>query len=278
VRRVFLVDDPIRTDNTSVKVRDVPAFRTSPHGYDRAEVDQFVRAEVEECAQLRQRVTELEATLDATLTYLQSRRQSGERNAGTAIHRTPAPRLLAPAVHQRSERVRSLSVALLLILVSGASAWVVKNLLMFKAAGERPPAAVLQAQQILPARKVFDTPSAPAEGSSQRTSNASPSSVAAAVSAATTPGNEPDLMVVLTAQRVCWIAATLDGQRRVERLMQAGEVFALQAHEQMLLRVGNAGALSVTINGLVAAPLGKIGQPVTTRITVTNYRQLLSPS
>jgi hypothetical protein len=41
------------------------------------------------------------------------------------------------------------------------------------------------------------------------------------------------------------------------------------------LRVGNAGALSLTINGVAAVPLGRQGQAVTTRITLANYQRLL---
>ena len=55
---------------------DLPSFRTISDGYDRSEVDQFVRASVDEIARLRERVAELDGILGAVLPYLQVRRQS----------------------------------------------------------------------------------------------------------------------------------------------------------------------------------------------------------
>ncbi len=43
-------------------------------------------------------------------------------------------------------------------------------------------------------------------------------------------------------------------------------------------KVGNAGAVSLTINGLTAVPLGRQGQAVTTSITPANYKRLTEPS
>lgn len=83
------------------------------------------------------------------------------------------------------------------------------------------------------------------------------------------------ITIGLKARNVCWIGATLDRERRVERLIQRGEDMTLHARDEVVLRVGDAGALSLTINGLVAMPLGRLGQAVTTRITRANYRQLV---
>jgi hypothetical protein len=71
---------------------------------------------------------------------------------------------------------------------------------------------------------------------------------------------------------------TLDGQRKLERLLRRGETTILHARDEVVLKAGNAGALSLTINGLAAAPLGRRGQTVTTRITMANYKRLLEPA
>ena len=55
--------------------------------------------------------------------------------------------------------------------------------------------------------------------------------------------------VVLTADRECWVAASADGRRALYRLMQAGEREGVQARERIALRVGDAGALSLSVNG-----------------------------
>lgn len=86
------------------------------------------------------------------------------------------------------------------------------------------------------------------------------------------------LAITVTAHDRCWLRATLDGRRARERLLQRGEDALLNAREEVLLRVGNAGAISLTINGRVARSLGRPGQVVTTRITQANYAQLIGPS
>jgi hypothetical protein len=67
----------------------------------------------------------------------------------------------------------------------------------------------------------------------------------------------------------------LDGERKVERELDAGEQATVQARNEVVLRVGNAAAISLTINGVAALPLGRPGEPVTTRITPDNYTRLL---
>jgi hypothetical protein len=79
------------------------------------------------------------------------------------------------------------------------------------------------------------------------------------------------LTILVNTRDLCWIGATLDGQRKLGRLMQRGETTILHALDEVVLRAGNAGAVSLTINGLAAAPLGGQGQTVTTRITLANY-------
>ena len=61
-------------------------------------------------------------------------------------------------------------------------------------------------------------------------------------------------------------------------MMQRGGEAILYARDEVVLRVGNAGALSLTINGVAAAPLGRQGQTVTTRITLANYKHLTEQS
>ena len=70
----------------------------------------------------------------------------------------------------------------------------------------------------------------------------------------------------------------LDGERKVERELDAGEQATVQARNEVVLRVGNAAAISLTINGVAALPLGRPGEPVTTRITPDNYTRFLGAS
>ena len=74
----------------------------------------------------------------------------------------------------------------------------------------------------------------------------------------------------------CWIAATSDGRPAVQRLMNVGDREILEANDETILRVGDAGACAFSINGAAAIPAGPAGQPVTLRVTKENYQQLIA--
>ena len=80
------------------------------------------------------------------------------------------------------------------------------------------------------------------------------------------------LTVSITAKGPCWVSATVDGQRMIERLMQPGERSTLEVKREMVLTAGDGGALAVTLNGAAAKPLGKSGEVVTTRYTLANFK------
>jgi DivIVA domain-containing protein len=122
----------------------------------------------------------------------------------------------------------------------------------------------------------------------------SPTSQAAAVNVASTQENlqpvasqpvaapEPvaqqveGLLLTLTAQGACWIRTIIDGNPPLERLLKPNETLLLRAKDEVVLRVGDAAALSLTINNQLAKPFGAPGEVVTTRITRSNYLGFLS--
>ena len=55
--------------------------------------------------------------------------------------------------------------------------------------------------------------------------------------------------VVLNAERECWVTAMSDGERAIYRLMRAGEREAVRARERVWLRIGDAGAVTLSVNG-----------------------------
>ena len=65
-------------------------------------------------------------------------------------------------------------------------------------------------------------------------------------------------------------------RRALERLLQAGEQRTIDAQREVVMRVGDASALSVRINGVEAKPLGGQGEVVTTRLNLTNFKDYLS--
>ena len=61
----------------------------------------------------------------------------------------------------------------------------------------------------------------------------------------------------------------------IAKLLQAGDRYTLAVNQEALLRVGEPGALSISINGQTGRPLGARGQPVSVRITKDNFREFL---
>jgi len=83
------------------------------------------------------------------------------------------------------------------------------------------------------------------------------------------------LTVALSVKRPCWVTATIDGQKTLDRLLQAGEQQTLDVRREMVLTVGDASAISMTLNGTAARPLGRAGEVVTTHVTPNNFRDYL---
>jgi len=83
------------------------------------------------------------------------------------------------------------------------------------------------------------------------------------------------LRVGLSATRSCWVSATVDGQKVIQRLLQAGEQQTMEVHREILLIAGDAAALTMTLNGAAAKPLGRSGQVVTARFTPKNFKEYL---
>jgi hypothetical protein len=67
----------------------------------------------------------------------------------------------------------------------------------------------------------------------------------------------------------------VDGQKKIDRLLQAGERQIIQVRREMVLTAGDAGAIALTLNGADAKPLGKAGEIVTRRFNLTNYKDYL---
>jgi cytoskeleton protein RodZ len=83
------------------------------------------------------------------------------------------------------------------------------------------------------------------------------------------------LVVGLSVKRPCWISATVDGERAIERLVRPGEERNIEVQREFVLTAGDAAAVALTINGAEARPLGKLGQVVTARLNLANFRDYL---
>jgi cytoskeleton protein RodZ len=110
-----------------------------------------------------------------------------------------------------------------------------------------------------------------------------PAALPAATPAAASGGTAPliaapagdQLTIALTAKRPCWVSATVDGQKSIERLLQAGEQQIVTVQREMVLTAGDASAITVRFNGADGRPLGNTGEVVTARFNLTNYKDYL---
>jgi len=108
---------------------------------------------------------------------------------------------------------------------------------------------------------------------------AAPESVQPPSSDAPPPGDQTPgdrLNVALSTSRPCWVVATADGKRQIERLFRPGDQETLDVRRELELTAGDAEALTLTINGAPARPLGKPGEVVTARITLANFKDYLA--
>lgn len=107
-------------------------------------------------------------------------------------------------------------------------------------------------------------------------SEAPPLAPAAPVPAAAENAPLERLTVALSASRVCWISATADGRKAIDRLLQAGDHETIEIQRELVLTAGDAGALALTLNGAEARPLGKAGEVVTARLNLSNFKDYLA--
>lgn len=84
-----------------------------------------------------------------------------------------------------------------------------------------------------------------------------------------------DLHVEIAPTGACWAEARADGRRVLYKLMAAGERAALSAHRSLTLRLGDAGACALSIDGGPERPAGAAGEVRTLTITPGDSRRVL---
>jgi cytoskeletal protein RodZ len=118
-------------------------------------------------------------------------------------------------------------------------------------------------------------PPAPALSTPAVVPTAAPPADTPAPAGAASPLVREELTVALLVKRPCWVTATIDGQKTLDRLLQAGEQQTIDVRRELVLTVGDASAVSMTLNGAAARPLGKAGEVVTTHLTPNNFKDYL---
>lgn len=142
-----------------------------------------------------------------------------------------------------------------------------------------PPATRLPASQTMPRvtpSKVAD----PAAGASVQPAteiHAQPMEPAAAPPKATIPEQAPGtIRLQFAGVQPCWMSLTSDGNRVYFGILQPGETPFFEAKGRFELVLGNAGGVSLTINGKPAKPLGSPGAVVKLVVDAQTIPDLLA--
>ncbi len=190
--------------------------------------------------------------------------------AGPAVsHGAPVEVRITPATPpSRARRVITAIAAVLILGLVGLAYMLYGQIRQF---AQTPPAAAPVAPS--PARVGPGTPgrtlaarqspsSQPAQPP-QQPAAAPPAPPAPAAPAPTAPGalTSPLRMVVVATDR-SWVRTVADGVTVYEGFLSAGDRQVWEARRQITIRIGNASALDVTVNGHALGRLGKPGDVV----------------
>lgn len=88
--------------------------------------------------------------------------------------------------------------------------------------------------------------------------------------AAAEEAREPDTLTVAVSveERPSWLSIVTDGTVALEQLAEPGFSQTFEADRQLSIRTGDAGAVSVEVNGQEVGPLGESGEVLTKTWTV----------
>ena len=139
-----------------------------------------------------------------------------------------------------------------------------------------PPAPAAQAGQ--PPLAGEGTPPVPAAGDREATAgvNAPSGEGLLKTDRPAAPIEQSELRLTLSPRATCWVWVQADGVQALAELLQAGDERELRAREEILIKVGDAGAMAFAINGAAGRALGASGAVVTARITPQNYKTYLA--
>jgi hypothetical protein len=106
-------------------------------------------------------------------------------------------------------------------------------------------------------------PDAVTSSASARPAAAAPAAPPEPQSAGARAASTSPLTVELVTRRPVWVRVFVDGRRAMERELPAGQRLPFQATRTVVVRAGDAGAISVMVNGRDAGPIGPDGTVAT---------------
>jgi cytoskeleton protein RodZ len=120
-----------------------------------------------------------------------------------------------------------------------------------------------------PSAQPSSKPSQPADrGTGAPPTNSNESTAIAATDAVSVAGwAEAPIRVEIQANDLVWVGATADGHPRFQAMLRAQQMRRIAGQQVVRLRVGDAGALAVILNGQLQPALGPKGQVRTVTIS-----------
>jgi cytoskeleton protein RodZ len=155
----------------------------------------------------------------------------------------------------RTETMRSaFSSGIWLVFAAGAAT---AAYLHFNHSGRpRTPHAAASVNAAAP---IPNPPPAPVQAAVTPVENALPTPAAAVP--------EHPVRVVITASQSAWIQVSADGKTAFTGTLAPSETKEISADAQVKITTGNAGALTLSLNGKTLEPLGPVGQVRVVRLT-----------
>ncbi len=95
---------------------------------------------------------------------------------------------------------------------------------------------------------------------------------APAAARVTPPNPDATVHVEVTAEEAVWVLARTDGKYSFSATMDAHTTRTVEAVKEVTLRVGNAGGVTIMLNGKPVGPVGPKGQPRTIQFTSGGFQ------
>jgi hypothetical protein len=86
------------------------------------------------------------------------------------------------------------------------------------------------------------------------------------------PNPDATVRVEITASEPVWILARSDGKFAFTGTMEANQTRSVEAVKDVVLRLGNAGGVNITLNGKPVGVVGPRGQPRTVQFTSGGFQ------
>jgi cytoskeletal protein RodZ len=192
--------------------------------------------------------------------------------SGGSDGRAPAPDVLASGpLDDESSAGGTLLLLAVLVAIAVAGYVVVRQ--------SSSPTAARQSPASAPVATTRDA--APADSTAtivpgRNTTGDGPVATTGATAQASTSPVLNTIRVDLTTTDDCWIAATADGVRVAFEVVPEGNRRTFEAHDELVMRIGQPAAVTYAINGMPGRALGSAAEPVTVRVTPQNYRDYLA--